>query len=60
MVTYMVEEDDVQELTARFRVEGGDSFQRIRSPKAVRTTRKHKKPSAPGSTRLRRNKHWSW
>ena len=34
---------------------------RTRSAKATRANRRVKKGAgAPGSTRLRRNKHWSW
>ena len=33
---------------------------RARSSKASRANRRPKKNGTPGSTRLRRNKHWSW
>jgi hypothetical protein len=53
--------DDVDTLETHVKIEGRENFQRIRSPKAGRIAGRRKtKSSTPGSTRLRRNKHWSW
>jgi|GEM_PF-4857476 len=38
-----------------------DNSYRLRSPNAVRKNRRSKgTPGTPGSSRLRRNKHWNW
>jgi hypothetical protein len=54
---------DEVEVATRFRITNLDNFERIRTQKPSRVIRKNgngKKQGTPGSSRLRRNKHWSW
>jgi len=59
----MFEENENElDYSAKFRLEGAQDAEkfRTRSSKASRANNRPKKPATPGSTRLRRNKHWSW
>ncbi len=59
----MFEESDNEiDYTSRFRIESSQDSEKFRArrSKVTRTNRSRKMASTPGSTRLRRNKHWSW
>ena len=53
--------EETTEITYKARSESRDNFYRLRSPKAIRGNRGSRRSNgAPGSIRLRRNKHWNW
>jgi hypothetical protein len=59
----MFEENENElDYSSKFRLEGSRDSEksRARSTKATRANSRPKKSGTPGSTRLRRNKHWSW
>ena len=61
MASHTQELDELEDVAARLRLDNLESFERIRSAKTQRITRKTaKKNGTPGSSRLRRNKHWTW
>jgi hypothetical protein len=55
----MVPETETSEFSYKARSINRDNTYRFRSPKAGRTAGR-KSSSVPGSSRLRRNKHWNW
>jgi hypothetical protein len=56
------ENENEPDYSSKFRLESSQDAEkfRMRSSKAERANRRPKKDATPGSTRLRRNKHWSW